>query len=164
MKHVLTRDGFCMRSFAKEFLNIYQLTLKSMFRINIAITFVSAVLFATLLGCGPGQPPLYPVHGKVTLEGTPLTEGIVTFEDAAAGIAESAEISSDGSYQTELLNGTYKVSLMPVFVEQKAEDGTMEEVLKNPENFPSKYQKPDTSGLSISVSEDTGYDINMTKK
>lgn len=133
-------------------------------RITSSLKLSLTLSFAFLVGCGPGQPPLFPVHGTVTLEGTALTEGIVTFENASAGIAESAQIASDGSYKTELLDGTYQVSLMPVFVEQKSEDGTMEEVLKNPENFPKKYQQTTSSGLTVTVSGDTSFDIDMTKK
>jgi hypothetical protein len=119
---------------------------------------------ACLIGCGPGRPAVFPVTGSVTIDGSPVSEGIITFENAGAGIAESAEIGADGTYSTELLEGTYSVTLMPAFVEQKSEDGTMEEVFKNPENFPEKYHNTSSSGLTINVSGETKYDAAMTKK
>lgn len=121
-----------------------------------------SLLTLVAAGCGPGAPPLFDVRGKVTLSGTPLTDGNVTFENAGAGLAETVSIGADGTYSTRLLEGQYTVILMPVFVEQKAEDGTMEEVLKNPESFPEKYQAPETSGLKVTISGETTFDIDMT--
>lgn len=121
-----------------------------------------SLLALIVAGCGPGAPPLFDVRGKVTLSGTPLTDGNITFENAGAGLAETVAITPDGTYSARLIEGPYTVTLMPVFVEQKAEDGTMEEVLKNPESFPEKYQSPESSGLKLTVTGETTFDIDMT--
>lgn len=122
----------------------------------------SLALTLSFAGCGPGAPPLYDVKGKVSFEGSPLTDGNITFESPGAGIAETAEIKADGTYTVKLIEGTYVVTLLPVFVEQKSEDGTMEDVLKDEEKFPEKYQMSESSGLSVTVSGETTFDVDMT--
>jgi hypothetical protein len=37
------------------------------------------IIVASLAGCGPREPVPVPVHGKVTLDGTPLLEGQIAF-------------------------------------------------------------------------------------
>ncbi len=122
----------------------------------------SLALTLSFAGCGPGAPTLYDVKGKVSFEGSPLTDGNITFESPGAGIAETAEIKADGTYTVKLIEGTYIVTLLPVFVEQKSEDGTMEDVLKDEEKFPEKYQMSESSGLSVTVSSETTFDVDMT--
>jgi hypothetical protein len=62
-------------------------------------------------GCGSATEPVYPVTGKVTLKGTPLTAGIVTFlPDEAKGnktkLSPTGQIGADGTYKLTTDNRT----------------------------------------------------------
>lgn len=45
---------------------------------SVGTLFLGLSLFATI-GCGPGEPTPVPVHGMVTLDGTPLADGQISF-------------------------------------------------------------------------------------
>ena len=59
------------------------------------------------------------VAGKVTLDGQPLRQGAVVFQDTARGISVNAPLQSDGTYvarthdQAGLPPGTYQVAITP---------------------------------------------------
>jgi hypothetical protein len=85
-----------------------------------------------LPGCGDVEEKLIPVAGKVTLDGTPLTSGSVSFRPS--GDSESQEqptgtISSDGSYRLHLHGregappGRYKVVVFANEPIQRARGG-----------------------------------------
>lgn len=54
-----------------------------------------AIIFA---GCGRGGPELASVTGKVTLDGKPLQNAIITFTPLDGGVASSGTTSEDGTY------------------------------------------------------------------
>lgn len=60
-----------------------------------AIAFAS-VLFVPILGCEQG-PTLYEVSGRVTLDGEPLTRGVVRFVPEK-GVMSVSPIAEDGSF------------------------------------------------------------------
>lgn len=73
-----------------------------------------------LTGCGPAELKLYPVSGRVTLDGKPLTKGSVAFHgDADKGNPTQhiaiGEIDSEGEYELVTIQrsgaplGAYKV-------------------------------------------------------
>ena len=41
--------------------------------------FFSGLLMLAAFGCGPGEPTPVPVHGTVSLDGTPLADGQISF-------------------------------------------------------------------------------------
>lgn len=65
-----------------------------------------ALLF--LAGCGP-RPGT--VSGKVTLDGKPLTGGMVTFHSKSGGTDSTAEIGQDGSYSANVFAGEYTITV-----------------------------------------------------
>jgi hypothetical protein len=56
------------------------------------------VCLATI-GCGPKGPELGSVTGKVTLDGKPVTNGLVTFMPAAGGRPATGKTNTSGQYE-----------------------------------------------------------------
>ncbi len=76
----------------------------------------AAVLLGVLAttGCGKSGPPKFPVAGKVTFKGTPVSEGMITFFRQDDG-AYAAMIDGSGSYVVDagLREGQYRVYIEP---------------------------------------------------
>src|SRR5262249_28210297 len=85
------------------------------------------------------------VKGVVTFDGKPLAKGTLTLTDKD-GKALSGAIAADGSYALENVPpGDYKVSVADPAV-------------------PAKYAKPETSGLTLTVTKSKHqFDLQLTK-
>jgi hypothetical protein len=63
---------------------------------------VKAIAFASFLiaivGCGRGLPETAPVHGRVTVDGQPVSEGMMTFHPPA-GRPATGVIKPDGTFE-----------------------------------------------------------------
>jgi hypothetical protein len=119
-------------------------------------------------GCGSsGKDKLYPVSGKVTLGGTVLTAGQVTFHpdlskgNNAKGVPTGA-LGADGTYSLTTDGkagapvGAYKVTVITNF---PGASGT-------PVPINPKYANPNASGLNREVvpnSASAAYDLQVTK-
>src|SRR5262245_51825536 len=60
------------------------------------------VVTASLLGCGDGRKPVYPVHGKVLINGKPATDAFVTLHavtpDPNEPLFPSGQVDSQGAF------------------------------------------------------------------
>jgi hypothetical protein len=122
------------------------------------LAMLAAVMVAAA-GCGPHIPPLpatEPVHGNVTLDGQPVTNGFVRFlpETGSGGRFAEGMITEDGSYtvaafkgKAGTLPGEYKVyfSGQPQAAEEDHDEAP-------PPDVPKKYLRPETSDLKVTVS------------
>lgn len=117
------------------------------------------------MGCGDSGPEIFKVTGTVSFEGTPLTEGSITLEDNNTGVADSFDIGPNGSYVAEMPAGSYLVSVQPPMVEV-ADSANSEggEEFKRVSNVPQRYWSSYESKLSVSVTGETSFDVNMTKR
>jgi hypothetical protein len=124
--------------------------------------FATAFLVLGLLaaGCGPGagNPGGVGVKGTVSLGGTPLTKGTVTFQPAKAGEGNTATgaIQSDGSFTLGtaakgdgVLPGEYKVAI--ISVESEATMDAAGKPVPAKSAIPEKYGSTATSGLTATV-------------
>lgn len=132
---------------------------------NARTTFLLVLCVFSVLGCGKSAPPTFTVSGQVTFDGSPVTEGSVTLEDGSTGVADAYPIQPDGSYSASVPQGTYKVSIQPpmtVVADSANSEGGEE--FKKVDNIPNRYWSSFESGLEVSVSQDTTYDVVMTKR
>lgn len=120
---------------------------------------VLALVAVTVVGCGGGSKTA-PVHGRVSLDGKPLTAGTVTFTPEA-GRSATGYIQSDGTFSLTTfaegdgaLPGPHKVSVSggsvgppqrPNFDTDDVKGAVSKAVI------PVKYANPDASGLTFEV-------------
>ena len=138
---------------------------------------IAAMVALSWLGCGSGDhPPLYPVKGKVTFKGKPITEGYVVYEreagaetnpasgDASAGpLRVSGTIRSDGTFQLNAFPGAegmpaghYRVGITSRAGRSEGGlfDGGRKIQKGNSDVLRGRYSDPKTSGLTDDVVKD----------
>jgi len=132
------------------------------------------VLVAGLLLAGCDQSGLgriVPVKGTVSLDGKPVPSGSLLFRpDAAKGntskFEPAATINSDGSYSLFTAEregappGWYKVSVVAQELNAKDPYAPAKSLV------PTKYNDPETSGISVEVVEQPAagaYDLKLTR-
>lgn len=130
-------------------------------------TFVTLGLLGMFLtGCGTSAERGR-IAGKVTFQGQPLSEGLVSFACSENGIQMSATIKPDGRYEiitTEgagLPQGTYRVVVGPPLVAplMKPSPGLK---AKEYSDIPEKYRRYETAGLTLTVKQGTNpFDIDL---
>lgn len=122
-----------------------------------------ALVIGMLAGCGRGER-LGEVGGRVTLDGTPLTEATVMFANDGVGVARMASVDASGSYEMKthaavgLPPGRYEVSIVPGIVGNPLAGGRAplqgrpaEPKGREARRIPTRYQSAKTSGISIEV-------------
>lgn len=125
--------------------------------------FVNCVALAAVLavsagcgGIGDARSGLVQVTGKVTIDGTPLTSGMISFIPAQGTEAFNSPIDATGNYSLAAspsspgaLPGEYKVIVVATDGPPKmGEKGT---VIEAKSLVPEKFKSPETSGLTGSV-------------
>jgi hypothetical protein len=121
----------------------------------------SAALVLSLLGpagCGTGasNTPVGAVTGKVTFEGQPVKEGLVSFMNLSAGTGDEAPIQSGGAFTIAkpLPTGEYKVMVLPLVVQQQVDGKGPEVGVEKPApDIPQKYRVIGTTDLTATVKE-----------
>jgi hypothetical protein len=108
--------------------------------------FALGLIAIFLAGCGGAGT----VTGEVTLDGTPLKEGLITFHPAdpgptAYGQVKAGEFNLSTGQKASVPPGKYKVTVSASTI---PEMGTKQEAKLL---TPAKYAKPDTSGLEAEV-------------
>jgi len=112
------------------------------------------------------------VAGTVTIGGQPLTEGVVVFENAAAGISVNATVGPDGSYTAKTYDreglppGTYQVAVKPVSIgdgETPLASDPSQSAATTKSVIPEKYQSIKSSELSVTVAagENPAFDFEL---
>ena len=134
--------------------------------------FLLLVLCCTVFGCGekPKLSGLFPVKGKLTLNGSPVEGAMVTLVPKSfSGDARSARGTTDakGEFTVSTLDpndgalpGEYSITVTkmeydgPVPTEAEldaARDAGRQISIKTKNAFPAKYAKSGTSGLTVTV-------------
>jgi len=126
---------------------------KSM-KLSIALLLVVSLL----VGCRPAGEPMYPVTGTVRYRGKPLPLGAVFFVPEKGPMSGPASIDSQGRYQLEAVAGQHAVGVfaMPPRTGGRPDpraEGGMDWSKAPPVKslIPAKYNRYDTSGVSVTV-------------
>ncbi len=117
---------------------------------------VTGTLCSLLAGCPSNSgPPRYQISGKVTFQGQPVEEGVITFSEPTTGQVNEGPLGSGGTYSTELPAGSYKVSIAPPLVETKPTADTPPDLVpKKVNNIPKKYWVQESSGFTADIAKD----------
>jgi hypothetical protein len=133
---------------------------------------LGCLVLCVLAGCGKGDT-VFPVDGKVLVDGQPLTVGTVIFTpDTSKGNSSQAEprgqLDANGVYRVYMTKdregvppGWYKISISA----QRLKDA--KDPLSYVSVIPSKYTNPKTSGLVLQVVDNPApgaYDIKLSTK
>jgi hypothetical protein len=148
------------------------------FRRAGAMRLAAMIAAVACLSCGPtgGHPPVYPVKGKVSYKGKPVTEGYVVYELEGGGEAKGSptepgagplrgtgQIRADGTFELRAFPGVegmpeghYKVGITSRPGRSKAGIfGAGSQIKKgNPDVLRGRYSDPKTSGLTGEVAKD----------
>jgi len=119
----------------------------------------SSVLVVACVGLGCARqegPKTYPVRGKVSYRGQPVTSGLVLLTPQEQGHAATGELAADGTFALTTFRkhdgavpGKYRVAIQ-VFPSEGAGLPGAEFGGKRPP-IPPKYFTPDSSGLSAEI-------------
>lgn len=124
--------------------------------VSAALLLVGVLIWAICqAGCGPSRAPTGKVSGKVTLEGQPLTSGLIQFSSEKLGAGASADLDAAGTYKIDvpLPVGLYEVAVQPPPLPAPHE---MQQPITAPRTkIPARYQDPKTSGLTATINEGT---------
>ena len=131
---------------------------------KVATLLLGAVTILGITGCADSGIDLGPfgdVSGRVTLEGTALSEGLITFHCPDSGQVAVASIQPNGTYEMYLGKrkglpvGQYKVAVKPPLPKRPTQTpGTApSRDVNRQSNIPDKYRFETSSGLTASVVE-----------
>ena len=131
-------------------------------RLFILASFLSALLIS---GCGTGEPPTYPVKGKVTLDGKPIEKGLIRFSPTGSASPAGAEIKA-GQYSLKAPPGESKVEITSTIVvgQRKAyntPDSPMVDITK--EAVPDQFNAKTTLKFEVKAGENSK-DFDVTSK
>jgi len=125
---------------------------------------------AAIVGCEPPADPTGQVSGTVSFQGKPLEDGIISIVNYETGVRIDTEIQPDGTYLATthkggLPPGNYKVVIFPPEIADpnpppNSEPGMIQ---KKMDNIPKKYRSPQTTPLTLSITEgENTFDVDMS--
>jgi hypothetical protein len=78
--------------------------------VPVGFAFTLAVIAASLTGCGPSGPKVYPISGTVNFDGKPVPDGDIVL--MTPGEADEAGKIKDGKFAFSARAGNKKVKIM----------------------------------------------------
>lgn len=141
--------------------------MRILFRNGILVYLLFTLLSFGMTGCGPSTGELK-VTGKITIDGQPIPEGGITFEDENRSIAVGGGNIKDGVYSAKVLPGKKKVKV------NGTSDFTDEELQEQMKKYkmiiqqkkhlvPEKYMSDDTP-LEATIEKSCVLDFELTSK
>lgn len=129
-----------------------------------SLSLLMAALCCTLSSCSRGTSvSISPVTGYVALDGKPLANAVIFFEDRKLGFGAMAIVAEDGSYTLRsqygdgIPPGDYAVSISPGPTRDQFDRSIVSNV-----TVPEKFHQSNTSNLSASVKKGKNkFDFNL---
>lgn len=131
-------------------------------------------------GCGGGGPPFCDVKGTVTIDGKPVTGGMIVFVDAGDINSKSGYLTIDGTYSlSQVPAGPVKVLVRTDQVKNMLDEKTAKmlqakgvgAVADDPKvkgnkyvPVPAKYTQIDTTDLTFDLKPNVLNEINVELK
>ena len=114
---------------------------------------------------------MYPVSGKVTYQGRPLPLGTIRFVPDSGPPSLPVTINTDGSFQLEAVEGPSRVAITAMTQATGGKpdpfaEGGIDYTNATPARslIPRKYERADTSGVSVVVEAKEMNEINIDLK
>jgi hypothetical protein len=128
---------------------------------------IAATLMAgACVGCGSQSKVA--ITGKVTLQGKPVTSGMVAMDDGkgahlVAPLNSNGEFAIENSETIKIPEGSYQVAVLPPKADFPVDPTQMATAPKADVNVPMKYRDSKTSQITLEVKEgDNALEIDMT--
>ena len=129
---------------------------------------VAAGCLSCVAGCGSRTRPEGEVSGRVRVNGNPVTAGIVKFFPEDGGTPVGTALRADGTYRaTGVPAGRSRVAIETLaFARLTPPPPALDKQLGGPRlryvPIPPRYERPDTSGLSLEVRRGrASFDIDL---
>ena len=107
---------------------------------RLAFATFSFLVLALFTGCGDGKGS---VRGTVSFNDRPIKKGVIKFTSTEGPLIHEGAVITDGSFETRVPPGKYKVEVNAQHVTgkriQKGFDGNDEEILLSEEMLPEYY-------------------------
>lgn len=117
--------------------------------------------------CGCAEQTIFPVRGTVKFaDGTPLTAGRVSLDTGDSLTGSWGAIHPDGSFVmgTKTPRDGVPAGTFRVYIDGAIQQPSGDQVLLDPKPLiHERFTRPETSGLSFSVPEQTTWDIVVEK-
>ncbi|MBA3480739.1 MAG: hypothetical protein H0T51_02890 [Pirellulales bacterium] len=108
----------------------------------------------TALGCGEAEVAAISVKGTITYNGKPANNGVIAFLQTG-GRPIGAAIQPDGAYEAQIPPGNYQVRIdAPPAPPAGASE--REPLPMGPRSVPEQYANFATSGLTLTVGDESG--------
>ena len=132
----------------------------------------AAIAVTLVVGCGQDGPELFPVHGRVTLDGKPLADAGVMFMPDENGPSAMGTTDSEGRFELMTVNrigairGNHPVVIAKrKYVPPKPGEPAPPGGLVAEWYSPRKYANPMTSELSAEVGDgDNEFHFELSSK
>jgi len=118
------------------------------------------LLVVVFTGCGEGTPQAYNLQGTVSYNGKEVPTGSIIFLSNELK-RNTAEIGSDGSFQTELPAGEYQIGVFAPRKSSKEGIDAFDEA-PLPPHVPAYFGQPEKSGLSVTIEEHNENTLDLT--
>ena len=136
-------------------------------RLGVGLFCLIVLALPLTTGCGSSGPTLYHVTGVVTYQDKPLPLGTIMFVPTGAPPSQPTQIGPDGRYELDAVAGTHAVMVVAVPPVQGQPDpdeegGINYSGVEPVESLiPEKYNRYETSGVSVVVESKSLNEINI---
>ncbi|QDU60266.1 hypothetical protein Pan216_11050 [Planctomycetes bacterium Pan216] len=141
-----------------------------MFTNQIQAAVASLAFIALVAGCGDGnQRQGVEVHGDVTLDGNPVSEGTIELIPLDGGVAAGASISN-GTYRIEAKKGPrpgqYTAEVRSTIATGRMIPGTLgeESIEERVSIVPARYNEASELRLTIDDADEDRHDFRLTSQ